>query len=189
MKLVTILVLLLALLIVLKLFIPQISKGMVFIKGKDGIFYKVRKSDDMYETVNTLSIMRNKCFILIKHALETKDSRAERLNNWTGNLEEVIPRYEGEAAYSINKGETIGVCVHTKSGMKEDKNTMFFVIMHELAHVMCKNYAHDDDFWSAFEFLIKIAVENDLYDYEDFDNHSKKYCGHKINFTPYKKND
>jgi hypothetical protein len=66
-----------------------------------------------------------------------------------------------------------------------DENTMVFVYLHELAHVMSENYAHDEEFWNNFAYLLEIAVKHNLYSYEAYHVNNIHFCGEKINYTPY----
>lgn len=99
-------------------------------------------------------------------------------------LEELSYDYDKEAAYSINKGERIGICLRKKNGNIENENTMFFVLMHELAHIMSIKYAHDDEFWKNFAILIKAAQECNVFVYRDYTSNPTSYCGHSITHTP-----
>lgn len=99
-------------------------------------------------------------------------------------IEEQREKYSHHAAYSIDKGRMIGVCMKYK-GEYVDDNTMVFVYLHELAHVMSEQYSHDEEFWSNFAYLLEIAVTHNLYKYEEFHVNNVNFCGENINFTPY----
>ena len=73
---------------------------------------------------------------------------------------------------------------HKKNGNYENTNTMFFVLMHELAHIMSRKYAHDKEFWDNFALLIRAAQECNVYNYQDYDTNPSSYCGHRISYTP-----
>ena len=66
----------------------------------------------------------------------------------------------------------------------QDENTMFFVVMHELAHIMSVKYAHDNEFWNNFKELIQVAIECKQYTYQNYHKHKEVYCGHSIHDTP-----
>ena len=106
------------------------------------------------------------------------------LRNQYVKLEELSYEYNNEAAYSINKGERIGICLRKKNGEYENSNTMFFVLMHELAHIMSRKYAHDTEFWNNFALLIRAATECNIYTYRNYDESPSSYCGHRISHTP-----
>ena len=65
-----------------------------------------------------------------------------------------------------------------------EMNTLMFVALHELAHVMTKSIGHTDEFWNNFRFLLKHAIANGLYIKQDFKNKPVKYCGTMITDSP-----
>jgi hypothetical protein len=155
-------------------------------KASDGRFYNVNKGKQKEKKAELLAEMRGKLMSLIKFCINEDFDKAKRLKNWSGIIEEAIPDYQKHAGYSVNKGERIGVCVTNDDDELENKNTIFFILMHELAHIMCKTYDHSDEFWQAFEFIIKVAIDHGLYTYENFDKNPIKFCGHNITYTPLK---
>ena len=75
-------------------------------------------------------------------------------------------------AYSVNKGEEIGMCINGNN-----IETMFYVLMHELAHIMTVSKHHTKEFWSNFNFLVDFAKTQGLYHEE---KSSATYCGQQI---------
>ena len=53
------------------------------------------------------------------------------------------------------------------------KNTLMFVALHELAHVISVTIGHNDEFWTDFKFLLKEAWEIGIYKKQDFKNKPK----------------
>ena len=160
----------------------------LYIRASDGRFYNVNVGENEQKKSEVLSDMRKKLMALIKYCLEENFEKAKRLKNWSGIIEETIPEYDNHAAYSVNKGDRIGVCLTKKDGSFEQSNRILFVLMHELAHVMSRSYDHTDEFWDSYEFIVKVAVEKGLYTYENFDDNPVKFCGHNITYTPLKTN-
>ncbi len=99
-------------------------------------------------------------------------------------IQEKSHDFEHLAAYSVDKGKLIGICTNHK-GEYTDENTMIFVYLHELAHVMSDEYGHDDEFWNNFSYLLEIAISHNLYVYQPFHVQNINYCGENIMFTPY----
>ena len=90
-------------------------------------------------------------------------------------------------SYSVNKGEKIVMCIRGKQDdnlVKE--NIMTFVAIHELGHLMTKSIGHEPDFWSNMRLLLKIAIDNGLYQNVDFNKKPEPYCGITISDTPLK---
>ena len=73
-------------------------------------------------------------------------------------------------SYSVNKGEKIVFCIRQKDEDESlvEENTITFVSIHELAHIMTKSIGHTEEFWNNFRRLLKEAIELGLYQKEDF---------------------
>ena len=91
-------------------------------------------------------------------------------------------------SYSVNKGEKIVFCLRDRNNEESlvRENIMMFVSIHELAHLMTRSVGHGPDFWANFKILLKIAVDNGIYKYMDFNRKPEKYCGTNITDTPLK---
>ena len=50
---------------------------------------------------------------------------------------------------------------------------------------MTKSVGHEPEFWNNFAFMLKIAIDNNIYTSVDFNNNPKAYCGIKITDAPY----
>ena len=90
-------------------------------------------------------------------------------------------------SYSINKGEKIVFCLRSKdtSNKLVDINTMMFVAIHELAHLMTKSVGHTPEFWTNMKYLLKKAIDIKLYVKQDFSKNPVNYCGTKITNSMY----
>ena len=90
-------------------------------------------------------------------------------------------------AYSENKGEKIAFCLNeTKTGNKLiDMETLTFVAIHELSHVMSNDVGHGDEFWVNFKFLLENAERAGVYKNIDYKESPKSYCGMTITDNPY----
>lgn len=89
---------------------------------------------------------------------------------------EIVERKKTEPlAYSYDKGERIGLCIKYKGKYVSD-NIIFFVLCHELAHIMTKSIGHTKEFWNNMDFLLNFAELKKLYKpiTKSFD-----YCGLK----------
>lgn len=78
------------------------------------------------------------------------------------NISESTPS-DKYTSYSVNKGEKIIFCIRDKSpGPGQFKiinvNTLMFVAIHELAHVMTKSIGHEPDFWNNMRYLLSVAI-------------------------------
>tara|TARA_Y100000389_G_scaffold17744_1_gene15488 strand:- start:1144 stop:1731 length:588 start_codon:yes stop_codon:yes gene_type:complete len=90
-------------------------------------------------------------------------------------------------AYSENKGEKLAFCTTTtKQGNKLiDENTLMFVALHELSHIMTESTGHTTEFWQNFKFLLENAVEFNIYEPINYKENPENYCGMQITDNPY----
>ena len=153
--------------------------------------YLVRKMDDDKEAANLLAYISNK-LIELRDYLEIKypdDKRVQRLVKKFNpdNISEGTPD-SGYTSYSVNKGEKIVFCLRSRD--KEEalvkKNTMLFVALHELAHIITISVGHTEEFWNNFRFLLKESIELGIYKKQNFSDNPVDYCGMKITDSPLK---
>lgn len=108
--------------------------------------------------------------------------------NWKpSNIQESDPD-KNTTSYSLNKGQTLVFCIRHKNdqGTFVDSNTLAFVGIHELAHLMTMEVGHTPLFWSNMEALLEVAVKHKLYRPENYEQQPKKYCGIEITSSPLK---
>jgi len=89
-------------------------------------------------------------------------------------------------SYSVNKGEEIAICVRQPDNTFIDDNTVMFVVIHELAHVMTTSVGHTTEFWDNMAYLLERAEELGMYQPKNYKESPVDYCGMEINTTPYK---
>ena len=101
-------------------------------------------------------------------------------------ISETLPTSE-LTAYSENKGEKIAFCLNkTKNSTTLiDINTLTFVAIHEMSHVMTKSIGHKQDFWQNFKFLLERAKEAGIYTPVDYKKKPQSYCGMTVTDNPY----
>ena len=99
---------------------------------------------------------------------------------------EILPT-SSYTAYSENKGEKIAFCTTVKKNGNKllDENTLTFVAIHELGHVMTESIGHKKEYWENFKFLLKNAAKMGIYDPVDYKKKPKEYCGMNITDNPY----
>ena len=88
-----------------------------------------------------------------------------------------IPLYSGKGAYTDNKSE-ITLCLSDPSTKKEyDSNTVMYVALHELAHVISKEIGHGEEFRKNFTQLLLEGERLGFYDPSK--PMTTTYCGMK----------
>lgn len=71
---------------------------------------------------------------------------------------------EDNESYTINK-KVIHLCTKDpRNGKYYDKNTLMFVVLHELAHVLCNDVGHTDSFSLINQALLDHAIKHGFYD-------------------------
>jgi WLM domain len=97
------------------------------------------------------------------------------------------PRYSNDTSYTINKGDSMYICLRKKDqpATLEDEELVFFVMIHECAHIGNYNgWGHDDRFWTVFKFLLHEAVLAGVYHPIDYEKYPADYCGLKVYYQP-----
>lgn len=84
-------------------------------------------------------------------------------NSKTNSVLDKIGLYKGEKSYTINKSK-IFLCLRDANGEYYSNNTLIFVLLHEIAHVLCVEEHHTPLFQEILDELIHKAVQYDLYD-------------------------
>jgi hypothetical protein len=160
------------------------------IASKDGNRYCVRERAKLNEAANLLASVTEKCKQMVAYMKETHptDDRVKRLVEGFNpkKISETLPTSE-LTAYSENKGEKIAFCLNTtKQGADLiDINTLTFVALHELSHIMTSSVGHKQEFWQNFKFLLENAKAANIYQPVDYKKSPKEYCGMTLNDNPY----
>jgi hypothetical protein len=102
------------------------------------------------------------------------------------NLVENSPKDpKGDTAYSLNKGETIAICLRDKKQYSlHDLDILTFVTYHEMAHIAIDDLDHPPEFWSVFKFLLIESALAGIYTSADFRNEPEMYCGLRVDYNP-----
>lgn len=160
------------------------------ISNEDGNTYCVRETPKLQLVADLLARTTVKMKKLVKYMGEKYPDRenVKRLvNNFNPQkINETLPTSKF-TAYSENKGEKLAFCTTTKKNGNKliDENTLTFVAIHELSHIMTKSVGHTDEFWQNFKFLLQNAEKIDVYHPVDYKNKPQPYCGMTITDNPY----
>ena len=160
------------------------------ISDVDGERYCVRERSKMEESANLLASVTQKCKDLVmycgkEHSNDEKVQRLVQKFNPT-KISETLPTSE-YTAYSENKGEKLAFCLNKEKNGSQliDINTLTFVAIHELAHIMTESEGHKQEFWGNFKFLLEQAKAANIYDPVDYKKNPEPYCGMDITDNPY----
>ena len=162
------------------------------ISSVDGNKYCVRDRERLTEAADMLANVTKKCKLLVYYVKEKHpdDARIKKLVEGFNpkKIMETLPTSE-LTAYSENKGEKIAFCLNKKKNQNIDKlidiNTLMFVAIHELTHIMTISIGHKQDFWKNFKFLLENAKDANIYQPIDYKKEPEEYCGMTISDNPY----
>lgn len=161
------------------------------IRASNGNEYLVRNLPDKIEAANKLGSISDSLKNLVNGLNENDDSKGEYIKNLkeSFNPEYITENIPGSiyVAYSVNKGEELSLCIRDKGTEAFiDDNTIIFVAIHELAHIMTPETGHTPLFWDNMKYLLENASSQGIYMPVDYSQSPVEYCGMDINSTPMK---
>ena len=152
----------------------------------DGNEYYVRNLDDKVEAANKLANLSQSLLRLLESVKDNNKKGIDRLIKRFDpkNITENIPG-SLYVAYSVNKGDELSICIREKKTEKFlDQNTVIFVAIHEIAHIMTESTGHTEEFWNNMKYLLKEGIKTGIYEEIDYAKYPTDYCGMEINNTP-----
>ena len=188
-------ILIIVVLLLLILFQKNCYYGLIKFKNSANKLFYLNNTEQMESKTRSLDIMKERVDILVdklkQSPYKNKITVKRLINKWNGNLNEIEATFKRNQilGYNINKGESIHVCLQDPNSNEliKDYNTMFFIVLHELAHIMTFNYKHNAEFWDNFAFLIRFSNQLGLYEYVNYNKTPVNFCGGVVDSTPYKK--
>jgi hypothetical protein len=157
----------------------------------DGNKYCVRDRSKLQDAADLLANVTQRCKSLVEYVgkKHPDNEAAKRLVDGfrPNKIMETLPT-SSYTAYSENKGEKIAFCLNTQKENNEtliDIDTLSFVAIHELAHVMTVSIGHKQEFWDNFKFLLENAKEAGIHTPRNYKEEPAEYCGMKITDNPY----
>lgn len=173
-------------------FADRWNSDLVLVKSSvDNKFYEVRNLPDKTKAADLLAHTREQLQILIDRLKDKypDDKRvlllANRFNpdsisEISGNAD---PKY---TSYSVSKGEKIVFCMRSRDTQQKliTLQTLLFVAIHELAHVMTVSVGHTKEFWDNMRFLLANAIVWKIYQPINYSKKPEPYCGLNITSSP-----
>lgn len=202
------------LLVIFVYYIKNTKRNVTLVKSSfDNQMYFVRNLPDKVEAANRLAYIRSNLSQVVNYIkskspeflyktyvkgdkMETQMSITEftscinQLKRKYRNKSEIFSENTPDSKYtslSVNKGEELIFCLRLKKegDILVPKNTILFVALHELSHLMTKTIGHGEDFWRNFRFILKVSISQNIYKPIDFVKNPQPYCGIKITDSPY----
>jgi hypothetical protein len=170
------------------------NKQVTVISSIDGSEYKVvNMYENTYDAANILAVINIMYVNIIKHLKHNKMNTIWKeniiylANNYNPDvLQEHIPTDITLTSYVHNKGEKIIMCLRKIENRNTfyNINTLKFVAIHELAHMMTRSFGHENDFWEAFKFILSEASYLNMINIIDYSKSPEPYCGIIIKSSP-----
>lgn len=162
------------------------------IADEDGKTYCVRDRKNIKKSTALFAKVTKNMTDMVSYmrSIHPNDKRTKLLvDNFNPDaISETLPT-STMTAYSENKGEKIAFCLNKnkKKGDDEliDLNTLTFVALHELSHIMTTSIGHKQEFWDNFKFLLHNAKDANIYHPVDYEKNPTDYCGMTLNDNPY----
>jgi hypothetical protein len=158
---------------------------------RDGKTYHVQNLPDKQEACEKLAEVREN---LDKLMAKCRDDPATAADP---RIKVLLERYNPDnlcendinadsTSYSENKGEKIVVCLRDKTPPYNlvDTNTVMFVVLHEMAHLMTSSIGHTPEFWTNFKRLLHDGVSVGIYKAVNYSRTPTPYCGMTITDSP-----
>lgn len=146
--------------------------------------YKVLDKGDYQAAADMLARleMKSRDFMAAAESKYPNDKNIRRVKKyWTGTLTE-IPQSD-TIAYAIEKRELF-MCIRDATGKIQDFDDLFFVLLHELSHIMNPSFGHDKSFWNRFKKTLEMANKLGFLLYRNYDDYSVTVCGKTITSNP-----
>ena len=158
---------------------------------RDGKVYRVQNLPDKQEACERISKIREHLTKLIDNY------NADPSAMMDPRVKVLVSRFKPDnfsenditadtTSYSENKGERIVVCIRDKSPPYRfvDENTVMFVLLHEMAHLMTTTVGHTPEFWANFKRILHDAVQCGIYTPVNYTKTPTLYCGKTITDSP-----
>jgi len=163
------------------------------VQGPDGKTYEVQNLPNKEEAVNRMAKIRANLEKLRDSyastpALAADPPVARFLARFQADSFIENDMTSGDTSYSENKGQKIVVCLRDKTKAPQypliDENTVMFVMLHEMAHLMTETIGHTQEFWSNFKRILHDAVKLGIYKSVNYAQTPTPYCGMTITDNP-----
>lgn len=148
-----------------------------------------RKGPKDRKAVAMMSELTEKLTRVVKlaHADEPAHPGVQRLvaNFNPRRVVEALP-YSQHTAYTEDKGKKLAFCLtkDRKGGGFVEHNTLMFVALHELAHIMTEERGHTENFWRHFGDILRVAKRHQLLEAVDYAKNPAQYCGMTLYENP-----
>lgn len=177
-------VVLIILVVILAFYVKRETGEVVYVTAvSDGRRYLCLKLPDRQEAAERLAEITARMLKLVRHMVATapNDTAVQQLYaNFDPDAIHEGSHSNGYTSFSVSKGESITICIRQVDDSFVDTNTVVYVAVHELGHLMSATIGHDQPFWDNFKRLLIEAIAIGIYVRVDFTANPEPYCGIKI---------
>jgi len=173
--------------------LTQGPRNTVQLRGPDGQVYAMQNLPNKEDAVRLMSSIRGNLTKLYEHyksepSLAADPPVSRFLSRFQPDVFVENDMQSADTSYSENKGQKIVVCLRDKTKAPQypliDQNTVMFVVLHEMAHLMTETIGHTQEFWSNFRRILEDAVQLGLYTPVNYASRPTPYCGMTITDSP-----
>ena len=142
---------------------------------------------------NTITMTASYGTVYDMQNLPNKEAAVELMAKVRKNLIKLRDTYandmgSSDTSYSENKGQKIVVCLRDKTKAPHypiiEENTIMFVMLHEMAHLMTETIGHTAEFWANFKRILHDGVKVGIYSPVNYARQPTPYCGMTITDSP-----
>jgi hypothetical protein len=168
-------------------------RNVVRMRGPDGREYEMQNLPDKESAVALMAKIHSNLAKLYHQykeepALAADPPVARFLERFSPDVFVENDMASKDTSYSENKGQKIVVCLRDKTKAPKyplvDENTVMFVILHEMAHLMTDTIGHTAEFWANFKRILGDAVKIGIYTPVNYARKPTPYCGMTITDSP-----
>tara|TARA_B100000780_G_C21126983_1_gene457765 strand:+ start:9355 stop:9954 length:600 start_codon:yes stop_codon:yes gene_type:complete len=176
--------------VIISMYYETNNNDLIYVEStSDNRKYLVRNLPDKNKSSNMMAKIREN-LVTIRDYMSTNHSNDPRTTRLVKkfNPQNIMETEKGSkyTSYSINKGEKLVFCLRAKDGTDKltDINTITFVALHELSHILTESIGHTPEFWENFKFILKMGVKLGIYKKVDYSINPKEYCGMNVTDSP-----
>jgi hypothetical protein len=173
--------------------LTQGPRNTIRIQGPDGQTYEMQNLPNKEQAVALMAKIKGNLVKLYEHnksepALMADPPVSRFVSRFSPDVFVENDMSSKDTSYSENKGQKIVVCLRDKVKAPHypliDENTVMFVMLHEMAHLMTETIGHTQEFWANFKRILHDAVQIGIYHPVNYAQRPTPYCGMTISDSP-----
>lgn len=173
--------------------VTQGPRNTIRMTGPDGQQYEMQNLPNKEKAVETMSAIRKQLMKLYDYYRETPNvsqdpAVARFVSRFTPDVFIENDMQSSDTSYSENKGQKIVICLRDKTNPPQyplvDQNTVMFVVLHEMAHLMTETIGHTQEFWNNFKRMLHDAIQLGIWQPVNYAHQPTAYCGMTITDSP-----